>query len=324
MSSPIRKGNLRYAALMAAAGLYLTAGAARCDTPPPGTTPAHAAATDSKSDLATITVEASRDRKQIERAVDAFVSHAIVRHTDDNESLARWNEPICPLVAGFPHDQGEFVFGRLAQIVALTGARMAPEHCSPNFYIVASNEPDQFLKKWYARDSRMFNTLNGVAPIKRFLSSPRIVRVWYNRDFTDNEGISAATQPLPATGATTGGGSQNSYPTIQLHTATRLVYDGVQGLSLAIVIVDGNRLKNVNIGQLADYVSMIGLAEVNLDTDLGAVPTILHLFGESSESAPPGLSAWDEALLKSLYSTEQKNVMQLSQIKTQVVNSLAP
>jgi hypothetical protein len=52
-----------------------------------------------------------------------------------------------------------------------------------------------------------------------------------------------------------------------------------------------------------------------------AAPTILHLFGE--ENAPTlGLSPWDFAFLKALYSTEQKDKMQLSEIKTSVIQQV--
>lgn len=49
-----------------------------------------------------------------------------------------------------------------------------------------------------------------------------------------------------------------------------------------IIVVDSNRMQGVNAGQLADYVAMVGLAEIRVDADTGPVPTILQLF-----RAPP-------------------------------------
>jgi hypothetical protein len=275
-----------------------------------------------------VTVEAQRERKALEHQVDAFVFSVIVRHTDDNEGLARWNEPICPFVDGLLEEQGKFVMARLAAIAASAGARLGAENCRPNFYVVATPEPDQFLKRWYARDPKMFNHLHGRAPLKSFLTTPRPVRVWYNRDFASGDGLPAMDQPLQLAGGTPGTGAtattENTYPVIQLHTpgGTRLAWDGVQNLSLVIAVIDTTRIKNLSIGQLADYVSMVGLAEVHLDARVGA-PSILQLFNAAADSLPHSLSSWDEAFLKSVYDTNQRSVVQLQNIEERMTDALA-
>jgi len=275
-----------------------------------------------------VTVEAQRERKALEHQVDAFVFSVIVRHTDDNEGLARWNEPICPFVDGLLEEQGKFVMARLAAIAASAGARLGAENCRPNFYVVATPEPDQFLKRWYARDPKMFNHLHGRAPLKSFLTTPRPVRVWYNRDFASGDGLPAMDQPLQLAGGTPGTGAtataENTYPVIQLHTpgGTRLAWDGVQNLSLVIAVIDTTRIKNLSVGQLADYVSMVGLAEVHLDARVGA-PSILQLFNATADSLPHSLSSWDEAFLKSVYDTNQRSVVQLQNIEERMTDALA-
>lgn len=55
------------------------------------------------------------------------------------------------------------------------------------------------------------------------------------------------------------------------------------------MVVDTGRIKGFNIGQLADYIAMIGLAQIRLDSDLGSAPTILRLFAQTNHDAmPPG------------------------------------
>ena len=287
-----------------------------------------AGGTRADTQLNSITVEAQRERKALEHQVDAFVFSVIVRHTDDNEGLARWNEPICPFVDGLLEEQSKFVMARLSAIATSAGARLGPEHCRPNFYVVATAEPDQFLKKWYARDPKMFNHLHGRAPLKNFLTTPRPVRVWYNRDFASGDGLPAMDQPLQLAGGTPGTGAtataENTYPVIALHTpgGTRLAWDGVQNLSLVIAVIDTTRIKNLSVGQLADYVGMVGLAEVHLDAQVGA-PSILQLFNAAGDSSPHSLSSWDEAFLKSVYDTNQKSVVQLQNIEEHMTETLA-
>jgi hypothetical protein len=84
-----------------------------------------------------------------------------------------------------------------------------------------------------------------------------------------------------------------------------------------------NRTQDLNVGQLADYVAMVGLAEIRVDADLGETPTILQLFQES-KNPPQGLSAWDQAFLYSLYNTRQASVLQASSIKTSMLKRIAP
>ena len=61
--------------------------------------------------LPQITVEAQR--RETEKRVHEFVSHVAVMSNSD-ESFARWDTPICPLIAGLPRDDGEFVLTRLS------------------------------------------------------------------------------------------------------------------------------------------------------------------------------------------------------------------
>jgi hypothetical protein len=53
-------------------------------------------------------------------------------------------------------------------------------------------------------------------------------------------------------------------------------------------------------------------------------PTILALFDGAPQAASAGLTASDQAVLKSVYATEQKSVMQRSQIAQDMVRTIAP
>src|SRR5882724_7314509 len=91
--------------------LLLVALCAVADAPP---------ASESKA-LDTITVEAARDHEKLERQVNKFVSGIAVERRD--ESLANWQPeiPMCPLVAGLPREDGEYMLTRLSQIAASAG-----------------------------------------------------------------------------------------------------------------------------------------------------------------------------------------------------------
>lgn len=293
------------------AGLSFIAGNAKAEPPPhkpvdqaPSAEPA----------LPEMTIRAQREA--VERRVGAFVASSLREPSD--VSLARWNGPICPLSVGLPPKEGEFVHARVSEIATAAGARLAPPPCRANLVVIVSAEPDAVLKAWYARDHRIFGD---AAPkrIDELLSTPRTVRAWYN---TNSESASALP---PATGVRglvmTGGPSLTVDGTAE---DSRMVFNAVRAFASVIVAVDSSRTKDINLNQLADYAAMVGLAEIQLDADVGASPTILRLFSASGEAKPTGLSAWDTAFLKALYHTSQKTNVQRSAITQSMVRDIAP
>jgi hypothetical protein len=79
----------------------------------------------SKAEIETVTVEAARERAKVAQQVNQFVSAIAVRRSD--QSLANWQReiPICPLVAGLPRADAEYMLRRLSEIAALAGAPVA-------------------------------------------------------------------------------------------------------------------------------------------------------------------------------------------------------
>ena len=53
-------------------------------------------------------------RPEIEKRAYTFVT-GVTHDGYLTKSLARWNKPICPLVAGIPADQGEFILRSVSQ-----------------------------------------------------------------------------------------------------------------------------------------------------------------------------------------------------------------
>ncbi|MGC1520950.1 MAG: hypothetical protein WA803_05365 [Steroidobacteraceae bacterium] len=296
-------------------------GAVSSEAPPPPQPSKAAPDAADKPGLDQITVEARRERALLEHQVSSFVS--AISAAPFQEALARWKTPICPAVAGLPRGHGEFVLTRISKIATDSGVPLAPENCRGNFYVVVTADPDALLKAWIKRDISIFGDAGGTK-IRAFLNSSRPVRVWYNADLNTADGLPLTgydgTAGAPAAPAM-GGGVLQGVPNNDHALGFRLKRDEVRDLSSVIVLIDSRRARGVSFGQLADYVALIGLAELRLDANVGEAPTILHLFSES-DKAPPGLSPWDEYFLKALYHTEQTDVMQLSEIKISIVRDV--
>ena len=127
--------------------------------------------------------------------------------------------------------------------------------------------------------------------IDQFIATPRTVRAWYN--------IGVGGPPTPFK-----------------YAFTRV-----------LVVVDQRRLASVSRGQLADYIAMVGLAEIRAGAQVGDAPTVLKLFDAAPQAGPPGLSDWDRAFLKCLYSTASWPEMwrlRVDQLASSMVREIVP
>lgn len=283
-----------------------------------------AAAGGSDTRLPKVTIEAARVQA-LRRKVHRFVAAVVVRPWD--ETLLRWNAPVCPLVAGLPKAFGEFILRRISRAALDARAPLAGKACRPNLYVVATGEPDLFLKKWWARNPRMYDRRHGLLPLRSFLESSRPVRVWYNGALGCGSGAPAPGGSSLSIASVEGTSPSSNFapgaPSCADGIDTHLSYADTESLSSAIIVIDLRRLKQTNIGQLADYIALVGLADVRLDADPNAAPSILRLF-TAHASAPPGLTRWDRALLYSLYNTRQQDKEQVSDMESTMVSRIAP
>jgi hypothetical protein len=285
---------------------------ARAD-PPPAAAAAPSAAPDEAASggpgkLPQVTVVAPP--ADVEHRVYAFVNGITHRSRGAEESLERWNAPLCFFVLGLPRLQGEFVLDRLSRLAASVGAALGPPHCHPNFFVIVTPQPEQVLQGWRKRSHDSIFGDADLATIRQFLATPRPIRVWYNAYVGTRDAL-----PLPP--------DRRGVPADRQAEASRLVWNDVRSLGSVIVVVDSQRVKGLKFGQLADYIGMVGLTEIDLDADLGNAPTLLRLFSASPEPAPAGLTHWDQAFLKALYSSDQSSKLQGSQIALRMVRAVA-
>ncbi|MGA7541065.1 MAG: hypothetical protein WBW93_20085 [Steroidobacteraceae bacterium] len=210
-----------------------------------------------KAKLSTVTIEAAREHA-LRLKVDHFVTSVVVQPW--NDTLYRWNDPICPLVAGLPKAFGKFILERISKAARDAHAPLAGSVCNPNLYVVATDDPDQLLKMWWKRDRQMYNTqFIGIEGVRHFINSTRPIRVWYNTSW--GCGMGAAARPPPTI-------SVNSFALPGVYAPpgcdpfndvdTHLTFGTIHSdISTAIVVIDGRQMKNITIGQMADYIALV-------------------------------------------------------------------
>jgi hypothetical protein len=295
------------------------------------------------SSLPQVTVRAQREA--IQKQAQAFVRKITgsAWASDDGEHLlGLWRIPVCPIVVGLPRAQGEFIFDRVTEVVISVGAHPGKSGCHPNLYIVVTNQPVEILTAWYKRDRRMFGRPMP-AVVKNFLSRPLPVRIWYNTQLS-GEGVPGSNQGTIAGGSlggeggqmsagagTNAGGQMNSQsiladiPIFQdVPGGTRLRAAAAHDLASVIVLVDFKQTEGLSWGQLADYIAMAALTNVDPDRNFSEVPSILALFNTAVQSRPQRLSDWDSAYLKALYHTERMSRLQRVSIALEIAREMDP
>jgi hypothetical protein len=263
----------------------------------------------------------SAQRAELVPRVSNFVYQ--VAALEDQESLPRWQEPVCPLVTGLPRQEGEFVLGRISEIARAAAVPLAGEHCRPNLYILVTRQPQQLLQAMAKRNFAVtFGPDALPTVVDEFIANPRPVRVWYSSGMKTPEGAAmhagAPNFTLISNGAMTG--APRVYNDSE--RSSHLLLSHVWALSVVYEVVDQDRLQGVSRGQFADYVAMVGLADIKPGAHLGDAPTILKLFDGAPQTAPAGISDWDQAFLKSLYATEQRSKLQRNQIARSIVSEI--
>ena len=223
----------------------------------------------------------------------------------------------------------EYILLRISDIAREVGAPLAGEHCPrQNLFIIVSKKPEVYLHDLERRHGA--TVFGGAAPmlINEFIATPRPVRTWYDTVEKTPEGLPMVQESFPGESVqypvVSGPGSTvmaavrpndpGSTVTNPWSQASHLVNNVVWAIKRVYVVVDPTRFKGVKLGQLADYVSMAGLAQIKLDPKVAGDPTILTLFDKDPQAASPGLTAWDQAFLKSFYESEQKSVVERSAI----------
>jgi hypothetical protein len=252
-----------------------------------------------------VTVTAKPPPASVNHAAYAFVQGITI--LPDGESLARWKEPVCPLVTGLTEAQDVAVAARIDQIALAAGADVGGDGCAANFIVIASSEPGPLLAAWRKRDPLMFEG-SATATSDAFVSKDRPVRVWYDVD----------RAPAGGETVTTDAGTYQGVPSIHVATLSRLKRVMVRRIDMVILVVDTGQARGRTVEQIADYVAVAGLAEIKLDADLEGVPSILRLFSAPPADQPAGLTDWDRGFLAGLYRSDQASPLQRSAIAADV------
>ncbi len=266
--------------------------------------------------LDTVTVTASREKMR--REILSFV-HKVTRL--EGEFVGRWGRFVCPIAVGVSNEQAQFIQRRLVE-VQNSVRRKHPDpdsECRPNLFIIIADDVDQVLADWKERDPGMFRWKSREGVARSAGTGP--VRTWHNAILVADGGATGHTAALSQASAT----SPIDISAPSCPVSGRIAAGCWEHINAVVVLVDARTTGKVTLAQLADYISVVSLSQIDLSADLGGIDSILRLFAEPRPEIPPtGLTEWDYAFLKGLYRVSYSPANQQRDIAARMVRELAP
>lgn len=214
--------------------------------------------------------------RPLREAVQAFVEEVGVAQRDQN--LARWNRRVCVGVANMNPRYAQALVDQVSAVAMVVGLNPGDPGCRPNVMILADSDGDALARYLVDQDPQIFrpdigNTNLGTAALEHFQSSGAAVRWW----------------------STTYMRTSDFGP-----TASRIRDSHEEALGHVIIILDTSRIGEVSFASLADFVSMVALAQVDARADASGFDSVLNLFTEG-EPRTQRMTDWDLAYLRALY-----------------------
>lgn len=244
---------------------------------------------------------------------------------------ARWDRQVCIGVTNLRAEVAQPIIDRISDVATQVGLSLAPPGCKPNLVIMMTDDGQAMARQMVqSRGRDMMVTVSGATlgrkALEAFQTTDRAVRWWHISLPIAPSG--APTVRLPGQGAFNVGGSITRPSDLGdfgvQNNGSRLTSPVKDELKQVVVIVDITKLEGYDFSQLADYLAMVGLAQIDPEARTDRFDTILNLFAPDGP-ALTGLTAFDHAYLKGLYSAQnvsQSNQARLSEVADGMARSL--
>lgn len=237
--------------------------------------------------------------------------------------LARWRSEVCVSVINMEPQSAHFIVERISHVAREVGLRSGGPRCKPNIVLVASANPAgeaQGLVQRYRRllKPNMTGASQGRAELVRFQESDAPIRWWHINQVTDQNGRRAFRAPgdapfdkdLP---------HEAAYVSVM---PSRLWSSYSEDINYAVAIFNPRELEHLTALQLADYLSLVTLAQISPTASTANYDSILNVTDANYVTEADQLTQWDWAYLKGLY-TVTRTQSNLSASRVEVASSIS-
>ncbi len=280
--------------------------------------PASAMAQDEQSEPDIVVVG-----ERLQEMVRSFVGE-VAEAPGSEQQMARWDRTICPLVAGLPQHQMQYMADRIAQRAHQVGLEAEGPGCRANILIFVTPDASVFAQGIVDeyRTLVAYYSTNGIStlgrgPLEDFTTTTAPVRWWH------------VNQTVSGDGQTIGGDAPGTQVMRTSQAPGRVRRMTRQDFLRVLIVVDARQANGITFQALSDYLAMVSLAQLDPEGETTGTPTILNLFSarDSGSAIPTGMTEWDEAYLDGLYNarrTAPTDLWQRRDIAERMVQGLDP
>lgn len=206
--------------------------------------------------------------------------------------LALVQDPLCPGVMGMKEAGAAALIDRIrANASALDVPLADDDGCNPNLVIVIADDGQLSMAGLQEKSPHLFASLT-LPERRELVEDAGPVRAWSLTEMRSRDGMQM-------------GGRQGlvSPPVVSMWMAHSKVYIPVRtDIIASFILLERGAVQGKTLVQLADYVTMRGLAQTRPPEAATAMDTILTLF-DGAGPHPAGMTSFDNAYLAALYAS---------------------
>lgn len=231
--------------------------------------------------------------------------------------LARWRDTVCVGVVNLRGESAQYLVDVISTRAEGLGLKVGAPGCSPNVVITFAEDGAEMARAMVRAEPTAFRVGGsgmdlGRAALGRFQEGDAAVRWWHMALPVDPYSGAIAVR-LPGQTDSEGNPSAPMISSLGSRLTTTIRDD----LSKVIVIVDVDGVGHLTGPQLADYLAMVALAQIDPRGDTSGFPTILNVVDDPA--ATDSMTAWDLAFLEALYRDDRS----MRRDPTHLVSSIA-
>ena len=223
--------------------------------------------------------------------------------------LARFKDPVCPLVIGFQPQYEALVAERIRAIAEAAGVGAAKQGCVTNLYVVVVDDGRGFVAELHRLHPEVFAGVSK-QEFAALLNDEGAARSWSRTAQTNSLGatVGRPSRTLGSTAVKYGVQSISfgDVDVMRIYESSNHFPSVQQAIGSAWVVFETGATFGKSLAQLGDYAAVRGLAMVRPAQLDGSVDSILALFEPGSDALPAKLTDFDRAYLKSLYHVQAR------------------
>jgi hypothetical protein len=221
--------------------------------------------------------------------------------------ITRWREAICPGTIGLTAQFNDTVTARLRKVAEMVGAKLKGAPCKPNIIITFTSEPEALLTAAKERNPYILGT-----GASRNYAMTHSIQAWYGTATVDLRGnVTPDTDDLGMTNPPGKGfgmlpmAGVGGVPTMAREGS--LIRDGMGStFSSVFIVVDLKKVRDAPLSAIADYVTMLALAQTEAYDSCEPLTSISNLMAGScaAEKKSAAMTPSDIAFLRGIYKTD--------------------